>query len=95
MAVTRITFTLDSELADQLRALAADRGDTVSSVVEDQMAKLIRRANLLRAGEEYQAEHGAFTPDELDRAAAGLGLPPRYGTGDAAAQGATEQRAAS
>lgn len=72
MATRKITITVAGELADAIAAAARDEGVPVSRVYAEAAARELR----LRAGRaliaQWQAEHGAFTPEELASARAEL-----------------------
>ena len=64
----RIPVTLDLDLRDQIVAAAADEGISVS----DWLSAAARRALVVRNGlaavAEWEAEHGAFTENEMAEA---------------------------
>ena len=68
MAVDRLSVTVPSELGAQLRALAAQRGETVSQLVTDAIAHEVRMAALDVALAEAERRFGPI-PDEALRAA--------------------------
>ena len=72
MAARKITITIAEELADAIAAAARDEGVPVSRVFAEAAERELR----LRAGRaliaQWQAEHGAFTPEELASARAEL-----------------------
>jgi len=64
MSTARITVTLPSDQVQQLH----ERTDNVSGFVADAVADRLRRELIRDDLRAYQAEHGAFTEDELLRA---------------------------
>lgn len=70
MASKKVTITLDESLVDAMTSAAREAGVPLSRLVASAAERELR----LRAGratvEEWQAEHGAFTPDELAAARA-------------------------
>jgi hypothetical protein len=72
MATRKITITLDEKLVEAMSVAAREAGIPLSrliaSAAEREMRLSIGRAVMA----EWQAEHGAFTPDELAAARAEL-----------------------
>jgi hypothetical protein len=70
MASKKVTITLAEDLVEQISAAAREDGIPVSRLV----ASAVERELRLRLGRqliaEWQAEHGAFTPQELAAARA-------------------------
>ncbi|WP_017624079.1 hypothetical protein [Nocardiopsis chromatogenes] len=70
MAAKKITITLDDSLFEALAGAAEEEGIPLSSLV----AGAVERELRLRAGRavvrEWEAENGAFTPEELAAARA-------------------------
>ena len=70
MASRKVTITLDEELVRTLTAAARDAGVPLSRLI----ASAAEREMRLRIGQavvaEWEAEHGAFTPEELAAARA-------------------------
>lgn len=64
----KLSISLEEKLGATLRAVAAQRGEQISTVVThalvDYFANEQRRLDGLVAMAEYQHEHGAFTADE-------------------------------
>jgi TRAP-type C4-dicarboxylate transport system substrate-binding protein len=93
----KLTISLDPELGDAVREAAAEAGMTLSEwlgraaetkLKQDTDAKILeeaarkRRTEALKAYlDEWQAEHGAFTDEELAETAQEMGLdwPPTGG----------------
>jgi hypothetical protein len=65
MGVERITVSLDSELAGDVRAAADEDRTTVSAWVAEALQRSLNTRGLRALVREYEAEHGAFTEDEL------------------------------
>ncbi|MEI7033304.1 hypothetical protein [Streptomyces pratensis] len=65
MATKKVTITLDESLVEALAGAAEEEGIPLSRLVAGAAERELR----LRAGraviQEWQAEHGAFTPEEL------------------------------
>jgi hypothetical protein len=70
----RLTITVEPELGRAIRALAAATGVSVSAWMGLAAQDRIRNNLLGAALDEWQAEDGAFTDDELAAAAKRLGL---------------------
>jgi predicted transcriptional regulator len=72
MASKKVTITLDENLVEALSGAAEAEGIPLSRLVAGAAERELR----LRAGraviEQWQAEHGAFTPEELAAARAEL-----------------------
>jgi predicted transcriptional regulator len=77
MAVDRLSVTVTSELGAALRALAAARGATVSTVVSEAIAHQVRLAALDVALAEADARFGALPAGALERAETDLGGAPQ------------------
>lgn len=89
-----MSISLDPELGDAVREAAAEAGMTLSewlgraaetklrqdtdARVLEEAARKRRRAGMRAFLDEWEAEHGAFTNEELTRAAGELGVdwPP-------------------
>jgi hypothetical protein len=63
MSVVKRSVSFDAELWDELVREAG--AGPVSPLVNDALAHYLRRQRGLAAVAEYEAEHGAFTEDEL------------------------------
>ncbi|MFK0114521.1 hypothetical protein [Streptomyces sp. NPDC090994] len=72
MATKKVTITLDEALVEALAGAAEEEGIPLSRLVAGAAERELR----LRAGraviQEWQAEHGAFTPEELAAARSDL-----------------------
>jgi hypothetical protein len=72
MATKKVTITLDDSLVEALAGAAEEEGIPLSRLVAGAAERELR----LRAGraviQEWQAEHGTFTPEELAAARADL-----------------------
>jgi methanogenic corrinoid protein MtbC1 len=70
MATRKVTVTLDEELVRDLGVAAREAGIPLSRLI----ASAAKREMRLRIGQavvaEWEAEHGAFTPEELAAARA-------------------------
>ena len=74
MASKKVTITLAEDLVEQISAAAREDGIPVSRLVASAAERELR----LRLGRkliaEWQAEHGAFTPEELAAARAEMAV---------------------
>lgn len=88
MASKKVTITLDESLVEAMADAAKQEGVPLSRLVASAAERELR----LRAGravvQEWQAEHGAFTPEELASARAEMAVA------DAEYLGGTEASAA-
>ncbi|MFI0944095.1 hypothetical protein [Streptomyces sp. NPDC021020] len=88
MATKKVTITLDESLVEALADAAAEEGIPVSRLVASAAERELR----LRAGravvQEWQTEHGSFTPEEVASARAEMAAA------DAEALGGPEASAA-
>ena len=71
MTKARITVSLDAQLvADANRLVADGHAESVSALVSEALAEQVRKRSKLAALRElvaeYEAEHGAFTEEELE-----------------------------
>ncbi|MGP3970013.1 hypothetical protein [Streptomyces sp. 6N223] len=70
MASKKVTITLDESLVEAMATAAQESGMPLSRLIASAAERELR----LRAGramvQEWQAEHGAFTPEELAAARA-------------------------
>jgi len=60
--------SLSAESAAAVRKAASDAGTSVSGWVERTVGSIARRQAGLRAMDEYEAEHGAFTNEKREQA---------------------------
>ena len=70
MAVKKVTVSLPEELVQALGAAAREEGIPLSRMVANAAEAELRRRAGRRVVEEWQAEHGAFTIEELAAARA-------------------------
>ena len=68
--MAQVTVTLPEELISALGAWSRRTGEPISRLVSQAVEQEIRRQAGLAAVEEWEAEHGAFTPEELAAARA-------------------------
>ncbi len=68
MVAERLSVSLSAESAAAVRKAASDAGMSVSGWVERTVGSIARRQAGLRAMDEYEAEHGAFTHEEREQA---------------------------
>ena len=76
MKVDKMSVSFEATLGDEIRRAARERGVGLSSWLAEAAARKLRADALREFLDEWEAEHGAFTPDELERAEAELGLRP-------------------
>ncbi len=77
MAVDRLSVTVPSELGEALRALAASRGETVSTVVTDAIAQQLRLVALDLALAEADVRFGKLPAKLIAAAEAELTAPKK------------------
>ena len=65
MAVDRLSITVDAELGRAVRAAARASGASVSSWAAEALAASVRQRNMREFLDDWQAEQGAFTEQEL------------------------------
>jgi hypothetical protein len=70
MATRKITITIDEQLVDAMVAAAREAGIPLSRMIASAAEREMRRSIGLAAVAEWEAEHGAFTPEELAAARA-------------------------
>jgi len=68
MATLRVSVSLDEHVLASARQAAADEGKTLSVWLNDLLEHQTRIRAGLRGVAEYEAEHGAFTEDEIREA---------------------------
>ncbi|MFN2538012.1 MAG: hypothetical protein ABR549_07645 [Mycobacteriales bacterium] len=66
--VVKKSLSFPQDLFEELEAEARAQDTTVSALVSRATASLIRRERGLRAVADWEAEHGAFTEEELAEA---------------------------
>jgi predicted transcriptional regulator len=75
MCTERVTVSLPSEVREAAQRIAEETGTSFSGVVTDALLTVVRRRVIAELLADYEAEHGAFTEDELRHAAEEMGLP--------------------
>lgn len=70
MATRKVTITLDEDLVDAMARTARETGIPLSRLIASAAEREMRRRIGLAAVAEWEAEHGAFTPEELAAARA-------------------------
>jgi hypothetical protein len=70
MATRKVTITLDEQLVDAMAAAAREAGVPLSRMIASAAEREMRRAIGRAVVAEWEAEHGAFTPEELAAARA-------------------------
>lgn len=73
MNVDRISITMDPKLGAAARKAAKRAGMSLSAWIAVATADRVRNEALGHAIDQWEAEHGALTPDELATAAKTLG----------------------
>lgn len=74
MKVDKVSVSFPGDLGDAIRAAADGSGQTLSAWLAEAAQAKLRSAALRAALEDYQAEHGAFTAEELARAEHEMGF---------------------
>ena len=77
MQVDRFSVTMDPQLGAAVRAAAARDGVSVSAWLARAASSSLRNELLSRALDQWEQEGGPFGDEELDAAAAALGLQAR------------------
>jgi hypothetical protein len=75
--VDRFSVTMPPDLGEGVRQAAARQGTSVSTWLAEAAADKLRNELLGAALDQWEAEDGPFTADELNDAASRLGLTPR------------------
>ena len=70
MATERVTVSLQTELAEAVRAAAEADAQNVSSWIADAARRRLASRGLRDVLSEWEAEHGSFSEDELAAARA-------------------------
>ena len=65
MAVDRLSITVEAELGQHLRRIAAEEGMSVSGWVSQAIETRVRNHLLGEALDEWEAEAGPFTAEEM------------------------------
>lgn len=68
MATKKVTITLPEEVVERVAELAGEAGLPVSTYITRVAEHHIRVRDGLAAMKEWEAEHGAFTDEELAKA---------------------------
>ena len=63
--IPKLAITVDAEVAEGIVAAAAREGKSVSAWITEATRERLAIEDGLRAVAEWEAEHGAFTEDEL------------------------------
>jgi predicted transcriptional regulator len=87
MATRKVTITLDEDLVEAMALTAREARIPLSRMIASAAEREMRRRIGLAAVAEWEAEHGAFTPDELAAARAEMAVADHeyFGAGDDAA----------
>jgi predicted transcriptional regulator len=70
MVMRKVTITLDEHLVAAMTVAAREAGVPLSRMIASAAEREMRRRFGLAAVAEWEAEHGAFTPEELAAARA-------------------------
>jgi hypothetical protein len=73
--VDKLSVSFDPDLGDAVRAAAERSGGGLSRWLADAAAAKLRAEALAEFLDDWEAEHGRFTTDELAKASRDLGLP--------------------
>lgn len=76
MSVDRLSITLDPQVGATVRKAARRAKVSLSTWIAEATMDRIRNEALGSALDHWEAEHGAFTTDELAAAERELGFPP-------------------
>ncbi|MDQ6525694.1 hypothetical protein RB608_18900 [Nocardioides sp. LHD-245] len=68
--MTRITINVDDDTGSAIREAAASAGESVSAWMSRAAEMKLRNQLLGKALDDYEAEYGAFTEEELAKARA-------------------------
>ena len=71
--MVKMSISVDEDVAQRVRVLAAERGVPVSTLVSESMEHAVRQAAMKEFLDDFEAEHGAFTDEELAQARRDLG----------------------
>ena len=74
MKVDKMSVSFEAKLGEEIRRAAREGGVGLSSWLAEAAARKLRADALREFLDEWEAEHGAPTPEELARAEVELGL---------------------
>jgi 6-phosphogluconate dehydrogenase (decarboxylating) len=74
MKVAKLSISFDSDLGDAVRGAAHHKGSSLSAWLADAAAAKLRAEALADYLEDWEAQHGELTADELADAAIELGV---------------------
>ena len=77
MRVDKISISFDVRLGDGVRHAAEKAGKPLSTWLAEAAATKLRAEALAEFLDDWEAEHGAPTAEELEQARRSLGLPAR------------------
>ncbi len=75
MKVDKLSVSFEADLGDAVRAAAERRGTGISRWLAEAAAAKLRAEALAELLDDWEAEHGSLTADELAKASRDLGLP--------------------
>lgn len=70
MSVVKLSVSLQENVAEGLRAAAKEEGTSVSGLTDTFVRQSLRQRALKKFFEEYEAEHGVITEEEMAEAEA-------------------------
>jgi hypothetical protein len=76
MKVDKLSVSFDPDLGDAVRGAARHRGSSLSAWLAEAATAKLRAEALAEYLDDWEAEHGPLTADELASAAAELGVSP-------------------
>ena len=77
MRVDKMSISFDIQLGDNVRHAAQKAGKPLSTWLAEAAATKLRAEALAEFLDDWEAEHGAFTEQELEQARRSLRLPSR------------------
>jgi hypothetical protein len=86
MRVDKMSISFDVRLGDAVRHAATQAGKPLSSWLAEAAASKLRTEALAEFLDDWEAEHGVLTAEEVARAEQELGLAPQQAPRQAAEQ---------
>ena len=77
MGADKMSISFDMQLGGDVRRAAQQAGQPLSAWLAEAAAAKLRAESLAGFLDAWDAEHGAITAEELERASRSLGLPAR------------------
>jgi predicted transcriptional regulator len=69
-SASKVSVTIDSAVLRQARVAAKRSGKTLSAHISQALERDLRRQRMAELVAEFEAEHGAITPEEVAKAIA-------------------------